>query len=54
MKCAVCEKSFDPGWSDEEAKAESKEIFGLEVTPETHAVICDDCWKKHPELRGEA
>jgi hypothetical protein len=43
--CAMCGETFDMGRGDEEAKAESKERFGLEVSDETHDVICDDCFK---------
>lgn len=42
--CAMCGGTFDMGRDDEEAKAESKKRFGLEVSAETHDVICDDCF----------
>lgn len=44
--CEHCRGTFTTTWSDEEANAESREIFGVEPTDETHAVICDDCFTR--------
>lgn len=47
-QCAACKGIFTKAWSDEEADAESKAIWG-EIPPENQAVICDDCYQKmHP------
>jgi hypothetical protein len=43
--CAVCEETFDQGWSEEEAKAELAETFPGFV-PADCALVCDDCYKK--------
>lgn len=41
--CSQCGETFEIVRSDEEARAESKARFGLEVAAETHALVCDDC-----------
>ena len=41
--CERCHKTYQKGWSDEEAMEESEDIFG-EIPKEDRAVICDDCW----------
>jgi hypothetical protein len=51
--CAACGGVFGKGWSDEEAAAESVELFG-EWPAEQMAVVCDDCFNKmvgwkHPQ-----
>jgi hypothetical protein len=49
-QCAMCKGVFDEGWSDEEAMAETHQLFGKSFTPEECDVICDDCFNKiHPE-----
>lgn len=43
--CAVCEGTFDKGWSDEEADAERAEQFpGFEQSD--CDLVCDDCYKR--------
>jgi hypothetical protein len=43
--CALCGETFEKGWSDEEAHAETREKF-LGFDPEKDcAVICDDCYQ---------
>lgn len=44
--CTVCWITFGKARSDDEAKAESTETFGLEVTKATHDVVCEDCYRK--------
>lgn len=44
-KCAICGEVNEKGWTDEEAKAESLEIWG-EIPDGQQAVICDDCFNK--------
>ena len=49
-QCADCGGIFEKGRSDEEAKNEAKELFGIEDEDIEQgndvAVICDDCFKK--------
>lgn len=42
-ECAACLGTFEKGWTDDEAQAESMEKFGY--VDESFAVICDDCFK---------
>ena len=43
--CALCKRTFDKGWSDEEAKTELNENFpGFET--DDCDLVCDDCYKK--------
>jgi hypothetical protein len=54
--CAVCQGTFDKGWSDEEARQERSEIFG-EWKDEDCVVVCDDCYVKpmsYEELKAKA
>jgi hypothetical protein len=44
FKCAVCEETFEKGWSDEKAEAELRENFNVPV--EDCAIVCDGCYKK--------
>jgi len=44
-QCAQCHNVYEKTRSDEVAAKESVAKFGMEVTPETHAVICDDCFQ---------
>lgn len=44
-RCEMCNKIFDFGWSEEEAKAEAKSK-GLDVND--CGIVCDDCYKKTP------
>ena len=43
--CAACGRTFESGWSHEEAMAESKALFG-KFQPDELAVICDDCFQR--------
>lgn len=45
FKCAMCQQTFDKAWTDEEAKAELDEVFGLYPIEECD-IDCDDCYKK--------
>ena len=49
-QCADCGGIFEKGRSDEEAKNEAKELFGIEDEDIEQgndvAIICDDCFKK--------
>lgn len=44
-QCAMCGGIFEKEWTDEEAEAELKEIFG-DVPKENCGIVCDDCYKK--------
>jgi hypothetical protein len=41
--CAACGGTFEKGWSEEEASAESRGLWG-NIDPSKMAVICDDCF----------
>jgi len=43
--CSMCKGQFIAEWSEEEAKAESKELFG-EIPQDEQSQVCDDCFKK--------
>lgn len=48
-KCARCHGVFSKetdGWSDEQAKEETKDIFGFLPGDNDLAIVCDDCWKE--------
>lgn len=42
--CAECGGVFKKGWSDEEALAEQKLVFGALPPPTENAIVCDDCY----------
>ena len=44
--CAMCNETFTKARSDEEALAETAEIFGAESLNEPLDVVCDDCWRQ--------
>lgn len=41
--CSRCGKTYEKGWSDEEAMADSKDQFGEH---EDYDVVCDPCYQK--------
>ena len=41
--CAICKEKFTKGWSDKEAFAEKKELWG-DLPIEECDIICDDCF----------
>lgn len=43
--CAVCEGTFEKGWSDAEALEDLKREFG-DVSLTVCALVCDNCWKQ--------
>ncbi len=45
FRCSMCRQVYCCGWSDEEAVAELKAVFGPEETPDTSEIVCDDCYK---------
>lgn len=45
--CAVCGERFEKGWTDEEAAAETAELFGAEAAAaDDLEIVCDDCFQK--------
>ena len=44
-KCCICGGIFFSNWTEEEAKAELKENFGVDKQPED-GIACDDCYRK--------
>lgn len=45
--CAHCGGTFRHGWSDDEAKAEARDVFGVDPDEDrTMAIICDDCYRE--------
>lgn len=50
FQCVMCGEAYEKGWTDEEAKVEAKDLWGIEKGP----VVCDDCFNKiHPEKNLE-
>ncbi len=50
FKCDMCGGVFEKGQSEEEALAEYKQHFGIDMRPEEVGLCCDDCWEKiHPD-----
>ncbi len=43
--CGRCEKEFQKGWSDEEAKAEYKKNFP-DTQGDAEDLVCDPCYKE--------
>jgi hypothetical protein len=44
--CAGCGGTFDKGWSDEEADAESVATFGVRGDAPGMATVCDPCYQQ--------
>jgi hypothetical protein len=46
-QCANCRQTFESGRSDQEADAESLELWGVESahTDSGMCVVCDDCFQ---------
>ena len=42
-KCKICEGVFESDWTEEEARQEEKDTFG--VNDPNGVVVCDDCYK---------
>lgn len=42
--CANCGKTFDRGWSDEEAAAEAEALLPG-INPAERVAVCDDCYE---------
>ena len=50
--CAACGETFEKAWTDDEAKAEAKELWG-DIPEDQMVIICDDCHKRGmARLRG--
>jgi len=47
-KCVVCKNEYEKVWTDKEANAEAKEIWGVDKASEKKdmVVLCDDCFKR--------
>lgn len=43
--CADCGGTFEEGWSDEEAQAETVANFGVRGDSSGMVKVCDDCYK---------
>jgi hypothetical protein len=43
--CAACGDTFDTGWSDAEAHAEARVLWGVDGNAPGMVVICDDCFR---------
>jgi hypothetical protein len=43
--CEACNQVFEKGRSDDEAMAESKQMWG-DIPPEDQAVICESCFRE--------
>lgn len=42
-RCAACHEQFEAAWSDEEALAETQQLFG--DAPMPTSIVCDDCFE---------
>lgn len=47
LTCPQCREEFEPAWSDEEARAEAKELHGDWPMREC-VVVCGDCFRGMP------
>jgi len=47
-QCEACGGTFEAEWSEEEAAAEAKALFGIENIhdKEQAACVCDDCFNR--------
>lgn len=46
-KCDMCNNIYRKGWSDEEAKQECIELWGIEDFDKIEMeILCDDCFQK--------
>jgi len=53
-RCMLCGQVYEKGWSEEEAMAESRAIWG-QIPQQNLAVICDECWQKiRPDKQGRS
>ena len=43
--CALCGEIYEKSWTDDEAIAEAKSLFGDNVMEHETSVVCDDCHK---------
>ncbi len=43
--CDECHRTFDEGWSDDEAQAEALRTFGVRGDSPGMARVCDDCYR---------
>lgn len=43
--CSACGETHESEWTEEEALAESKLLWG-DLQPDDRAVICDDCYHR--------
>jgi len=44
-KCAACGGVFEKAWTDEEALAETADVFGSDALAEPLEAVCDDCFE---------
>jgi hypothetical protein len=43
FKCGRCGKTFEKGWTDDEALEESFALFGEKIAADDRAFLCDPC-----------
>ena len=46
FRCERCGRAFPKAWTDEEAAAEAKAVWGAVPAAEEAATICDDCYQE--------
>lgn len=44
--CENCGGTFESDWGEDEALAETSQLFGFLPVEDDRAVICDDCFKQ--------
>ena len=51
--CCMCHKVYEKAWTDEEAKKEAINNFGIELaTQDYQCIVCDDCYTKIDPLKN--
>ena len=54
FQCALCMLVFNKNWSDAEAAAEAKDLFGMDEPEQEGVLVCDDCFRdpRNPQARA--
>lgn len=47
--CALCQRTFPKGWTDEEAKAEKEELFPNTDVDDCE-IVCHECFEEMEKL----
>ncbi len=44
--CSACKKTYEKGWSDDEADDEALKLHGKTSKSADMAIVCDNCFNK--------